>query len=69
MAALGAAIVGFVVGIAVAILIDDVLGLNGGVWDTLTILIGVGCAVAGIRLVHLRSQPRRPGSHQHHRHA
>jgi hypothetical protein len=69
MAALGAAIVGFVVGIAFAILIDDVLGLGGGIWDTLALLIGVGCAVVGIRLVHLRSQTRRPGSHQHHRHA
>jgi len=60
--------VGFVVGIAFAVLIDDALGLSGGVWDTLGIVIGVGCAAAGIRLVHLRSQPRRRGSH-HHRHA
>ena len=68
MAALGAAIVGFVVGIAFAILIVDALGLSGGFWDTLSILIAVGCAVACIRLVHSRSHPRRPGSH-HHRHA
>ena len=69
MAALGAAIVGFVVGIAFAILIDDTLGLGGGLWDTLALVIGVACAVGAIRLVHLRSQPKRPGSHQHHRHA
>jgi hypothetical protein len=69
MAALGAAVVGFVVGIAFAILIDDTLGLSGGLWDTLAILIGVGCAFLAVRLVHLRSHPRRPGSHHHHKHA
>jgi hypothetical protein len=69
MAALGAAVVGFVVGIAFAILIDDTLGLSGGLWDTLAILIGVGCAVVAFRLVHARSRPRRPRSHHHHRHA
>jgi hypothetical protein len=69
MGALGAAIVGFVVGIAFAILIDDTFGLNGGLWDTLAILIGVGCAFLAVRLVHLRSHPRRPGSPHHHGHA
>jgi hypothetical protein len=69
MGALGAAVVGFVVGIAFAILIDDTFGLSGGVWDTLAVLIGVGSAVVAIRLVHLRSHPKRPGSHHHHRHA
>ena len=69
MAALGAAVVGFVVGIAFAILIDDALGLSGGLWDTVTILIGVGCAVVAVRLVRLRARPRRPGSRHHHTHA
>jgi hypothetical protein len=58
-----------VVGIAFAVLIDDVLGLSGGLWDTLAILIGVGFAVIAIRLVHARSHPRRPRSRHRHRHA
>ena len=53
MGALGAAVVGFVVGIAFAILIDDTFGLSGGVWDTLAVLIGVRCAVAAVRLAAL----------------
>ena len=42
---------GFVVGIAFAILIDDTLGLGGGLWDTLALVIGVACAVGAIRRI------------------
>lgn len=69
MGVLGAAVVGFVVGIAFALLLDEYLGFEGGFWDLLTILIGIGGAVVAVRLVHLRSHPRRPGSRHHHRHA
>jgi uncharacterized membrane protein YeaQ/YmgE (transglycosylase-associated protein family) len=69
MGVLGAAVVGFVVGIAFALLLDEYLGFEGGLWDTLTILIGLGGAFVAVRLVHLMSRPRRPGSHHHHRHA
>jgi uncharacterized membrane protein YeaQ/YmgE (transglycosylase-associated protein family) len=68
MGSLGAAVVGFVVGIALATLVDEALGLDGGLWDLLAILIGVGGAVVAIRLIHLRSHPRRPEP-RHHRHA
>ena len=70
MGALAAAVVGFVAGIAFAILVDEALGLDGGLWDLLAILIGVGGAVVAVRLVHLRSRPRKPGpGSRHHRHA
>jgi hypothetical protein len=69
MGVLGAVVVGFVVGIAFALLLDEYLGFEGGLWDTLTILIGLGGAVLAARLVHLRSRPRRPRSERHHRHA
>ena len=62
----GAAVVGFVAGIACAILIDEVFSLDGGMWDLLAILIGIGGAAVAVRLVHLRSHPRGP---RHHRHA
>ena len=53
-------------GIACAILIDEVFSLDGGMWDLLAILIGIGGAAVAVRLVHLRSHPRGP---RHHRHA
>lgn len=68
MSVLGAAVVGFVAGIVVALLLDEYIGFQGGLWDMLAILIGVGGALVGIRLAHLRSHSRRPGPH-HHRHA
>ena len=40
MGVVAAAVVGFVAGIAFAILIDEMLGLDGGLWDVLAILIG-----------------------------
>jgi uncharacterized membrane protein YeaQ/YmgE (transglycosylase-associated protein family) len=69
MGVLGATVVGFVVGIAFALLLDEYLGFQGGLWDMLAILIGIGGAIVAVRLVHLRSHPRRPRSHRHHRHA
>ena len=66
MGVVGAAVVGFVAGIACAILIDEVFSLDGGLWDLLGILIGIGGAAVAVRLVHLRSHPRGP---RHHRHA
>jgi hypothetical protein len=70
MGVLGAAVVGFVVGIAFALLLDEYLGFEGRFWDVLTIVIGIVGAVVAARLVHLRSHPpRRPGSRHHHRHA
>ena len=66
MGVVGAAVVGFVAGIACAILIDEVFSLDGGMWDLLAILIGIGGAAVAVRLVHLRSHPRGP---RHHRHA
>ena len=45
MGVLGAAVVGFVVGIALGILLDEALGLEGGLWDVVVVLIGL----AGVR--------------------
>ena len=53
---------GFVVGIASGILLDEVLGLEGGLWDVLVVLMGLGGAVIAIRLVHLRTHPRTTAS-------
>ena len=47
MGALGAAVVGFVVGIAFALLLDEYLGFEGGLWDFLTILLGIAGALLG----------------------
>ena len=65
MGVLGAAVVGFVVGIALGILLDEALGLEGGLWDVLVVLMGLGGAVIAIRLVHLRTHPRNHGRHRH----
>jgi uncharacterized membrane protein YeaQ/YmgE (transglycosylase-associated protein family) len=71
MGAMAAAVVGFVAGIVLAILADEALSLEGGFWDLLAVLIGLGGAVVAVRLLHLRAQKR---THQRthgrrHRHA
>jgi len=66
MGVLGAAVVGFVAGIALGILLDEALGLEGGLWDIVVVLIGLGGAAIAIRLMHLRTHPR---SHRRHHHA
>ena len=65
MGVLGAAVVGFVVGIALGILLDEALGLEGGLWDVVVVLIGLAGAVIAIRLVRLRTHPRNHGRHRH----
>jgi hypothetical protein len=69
MGAMAAAVVGFVVGIALAILVDEALSVDGGLWDLLAVLTGLGGAVIAVRLLHLRTQQRthrRTDGHRHH---
>ena len=68
MGAMAAAVVGFVAGIAFAILVGQALNLDGGLWDVISLLIGLGGAVVAVRLLHLRTQPPRNPGHRH-RHA
>jgi hypothetical protein len=68
MGAMAAAVVGFVAGIAFAILVGQALNLDGGLWDVISLLIGFGGAVVAVRLLRLRTQPPRNSGHRH-RHA
>jgi high-affinity nickel permease len=68
MGAMAAAVVGFVAGIALMILVDEALDLDGRFWDVLSVLVGLGGAVIAVRLLRLRAQKRTDQRTQEHRH-